>query len=195
MEMKKSQEELFISFLISAALIVIVILSFTDCVTVTHHPGFSPWSTEYLTSLLSSQSTNQTTVYTQSFWPVFFCIYTPVQLLLLWLGKKRSVCVIGLILNIYFFGTFLFYLFALGGMKPIAYDLHPEYNEYVYGIPVYVIFALGAAVTVLYFFLLHFRRKRLALEAPEKKEEKPNFFISEDGGTLGKLRKTDDTSE
>ena len=183
--MKKNQEELFISFLISASLIVIVILSFTDCVTVTHHSGFSPWSTEYLTSLLSSQSINQTTVYSQSFYPVFFCIYTAVQLLLLWLGRKRSVCVIGLILNIFFFGTFLFYLFALGGMKPIAYDLSPEYNEYVYGIPVYVIFALGAAVTVLYFFLLHFRKKRLALEEPEKTEEKTNFFISEAGGTLG----------
>ena len=185
MKMSMSEEEKFYSFLISIALIAIVILSFTDCVIVTHHPSWSPW---YLNAF--SPDARQTSVYTTNYSPVFVCILTAIQLLLLWLVRKKFVCIICFLLNIIatVFPAFskLYLSYSIKRLNDAIYDYESAYNEYVFGTPVYVIIGLGAGVTVLYFILLHFRKKRLGFEEPVKTDDTSNFFTSEKGGPLGR---------
>lgn len=187
--MRQSKEEYLYSVFISITLIVILILSFTDCVTVTHHPSLSGWSPN------SRPITTNTTGYL----PVFICILTAAQLLLIWLVRKKFACIIGVLLNIIAAAFPVFYMTFSSQwgktMSTFFYDYEPAYNEYVFGMPVYVILGLGAAVTVFYFVLLHFRRKRIDLEKLAKLNETANFFAPENGGTLGNAGETDDISE
>ena len=167
---RMSSEEWIITIMISVALIAIVIFSFTGCVTVTHHPVWSAWDISTWNSEMYTGPNGKTTVYTTSYSPVFVCIFTAVQLLLLWLVNKKFVCVLGVILNI--FATVLpvlsFKYFNMMGvwMKDNIYDYTPAYNEYAFGIIVYLIIGIGLVVTAWYFVLLHYRRKRIPRKAP-----------------------------
>ena len=157
---RMSSEEWIITIMISVALIVIVIFSFTGCITVTHHPSWSGWSSK----------PSKVTVYTTGYLPVYVCILTAGQLLLLWLVNKKFVCILGVILN--FFATVIplpylsFKASVEVAMKDFFTDYTPEYNEYVFGTIVYLIIGIGVVVTVLYFVLLHYRRKRISKKAP-----------------------------
>ena len=157
---RMSSEEWIITIMISVALIAIVIFSFTDCITVTHHPSWSAWSSKPY----------KATVYMGGYLPVYVCILTVGQLLLLWLVNKKFACILGVISN--FFATVipLPYLYLKTSfetaMKDMFYDYISEYNEYVFGPIVYLIIGIGVVVTVLYFVLLHYRRKRIPKKAP-----------------------------
>ena len=98
---RMSSEEWIITIMISVALIAIVIFSFTDCITVTHHPSWSAWSLKPY----------KATVYKGGYLPVYVCILTAGQLLLLWLVNKKFACILGVISNFFFFFFPLPYLY------------------------------------------------------------------------------------
>ena len=158
MKTKLSLVEKVISICITVALAIIVILSFTKGVTVTHHPSQSGWS----------NTVKKVTTYQDYYAPYLIIILSSIQILLIWLVRKRFVCIIGILLNIIALAAPITYmLFSTKWARFLnasTYDYSYKYNEYIFGVPVYIIFGLGFVVTVLYVVLLVFRCKRIARE-------------------------------
>ena len=160
MTKRMSGVEWLITLTISLALIVITVLSFTHCFTVTHHPEFSAWGPH------DPYSNNRITVTSEGFSPVLMCVFTAIQLILLWFVDKFFACIAGGILNFYATAIkALQYFLADMGNKILVdhiYDYSPSYSEYSFRITAYLIVVIGIAVTFLYIALLFYRTKRIS---------------------------------
>ena len=135
-----------ITWSITVLLLAIVLLSFTKCVTVTHHPGFSAWAEETWGRPLVVSKTGYS--------PVFICILTGIQLILLWVCKKRFCCWIGMLLNIVATaGPIRVRLFSnhLEETKYAIPDYIDPHDIYSFSWPVYLIISIGIVIIVLYF--------------------------------------------
>ena len=142
-----------IAGLITAFLIIIAILSWTECVTVTQYPAWSAWSPDLWNS--------PPVVSTARYWPVYICILTGIELILLWAVKKRFACWIGIFLNIAAtvgpcIGEILL-SFVTKKLGELIYDFSPGYNTYSFSFPVFLIIILGVVNTTLYCLLLRSR--------------------------------------
>ena len=135
-------------------MITIVLLSFTKCVTVTEYPGYSTWSID--------RGNMQLVVSTVRYSPVYICVLTSIELILLWAVKKRFTCWIGIFLNIAAtMGPFcnkLLHSYVSRQFSKIMFDYDAGYVTYSFSFFVFLIIALGIAITVLYFLLFRFRK-------------------------------------
>ncbi|MBQ6164054.1 MAG: hypothetical protein IJK23_06225 [Clostridia bacterium] len=146
-----------VAFIITVLLVAAALLSFTECVTVTHHAAFNAFSGE--------MGQADSIVTQERYSPVFLGVLTLAELILLWAIKKRFTCWIGILLNITATaGPCVFMTARKIASEMIAesiYDYRPAYNEYRFALPVYLILLLGCAVTVLYIILFRWRKNEL----------------------------------
>ncbi|MCR4702287.1 MAG: hypothetical protein K5665_01345 [Saccharofermentans sp.] len=136
--------------MISILLIVMTILSFTNCVTVVHHKEFNPWS-----SLPSFGESRESAPFQESYSPVLFIVLSVIELFLIWIADKRLLSFLASVLNVIatVFPIWSRYTMQQWGEHPIMSDYFPAYNEYTYGVAVCVIIAMGATVFVTYIIL------------------------------------------
>lgn len=144
------------SCLLSIALIIIPLISFTDCVYVTHHPSWSAWGDTFM-------NPGEITFSYTNYSPMWVCIFTGIQLILLWVLRKPFACWIGVVLNflgaIYPGLSMLSRTYASETMNDAIFDYKFAYNGYSFEAPVYWIFTLSVAVIILYIVLFAFRRE------------------------------------
>ena len=159
-----NKKQCILSSILSVILVAVVLLSLTDCAFVTHHPSWSPWSTD---GFLTAQ---KITTYYTNYSPLWVGVFTGFQLFLLWVLRKPFACWLGIVLNIV--GTILPW-FRMVMEAPIEKwsesmftDVYNTYNEYVFEPPFYCIMILSAAIIVLYIILFVFRRKNMKRMTP-----------------------------
>ena len=157
--MNMNKKLCILSCLLSFVLVAVLLISFTNCVYVVHHPSWSAWSPD------AFDAERSTSFYT-NYSPLWVSIFTVIQLILLWIFRKPFVCWFGIVLNIVgtLFPGFRMILSALTGkmLKDAFYDYTPSYDEYTFKTPFYLIIILSIAITTLYIILFIFRRKAKA---------------------------------
>ena len=89
-----NKKQCILSSILSVILVAVVLLSLTDCAFVTHHPSWSPWSTD---GFLTAQ---KITTYYTDYSPSWVGVFTAIQLILLWVLRKPFACWFGIVLNI-----------------------------------------------------------------------------------------------
>lgn len=152
-----NKKQCILSCLLSVIIVVVLLLSFTDCAYVVHHPSWSPWDID------SFMNASKITTYYTNYSPIWVCVFTVIQLILLWVLRKPFACWFGIVLNI--IGTILpgFYMVTSAPfakmMESAVYDVYYEYNEYTFQPPFYWIIILSAVITTLYVILFIFRRE------------------------------------
>ena len=155
-----SKEEKIYSIIISAVLMVIAALSFIESVTLIIHHPWSPWKIRVGGEVITEHI---------GYYPIFICILILLQLILLWVIRKRFILIICALLDLLAaMGPFVMLLYAatieraiLETMGKISYDGHSGYIEVEFKWPVYVIMFLGIAVFFLYLFLRNNRKESL----------------------------------
>ena len=137
------KKEIVMKIIISALLLVIVALSFTQCVKVIHIQGMTIAGQELPTSYYTGYSS------------IVFSIVTILELRQLWFPQKQTSCKKCFFLNI--FATvshwFVQLYWDLISKIDLGFDSSPTYNRYEYGILVYVIYGLSFLVSILYIYL------------------------------------------
>ena len=152
-----SKEEKIYSIIISAVLAVIAALSFIESVTVKILHGWG-----------MSLNRKITEVYT-GYFPVFICILILLQLILLWVIRKRFILITCALLDLLAtIGPFVMLLYAATIERAILeerekhiYDVYYGYIEVKFKWPVYVILVLGIVVFFLYLVLRNHRKESL----------------------------------
>lgn len=141
---------LALKVMISILLIVMTILSFTNCVTVVHHDEFNPWA-----SLSLWSKNRESAPFQESYSPLLFTVLSVIELFLIWIADKRLLSFLASVLNVIatVFPIWSRYANQYWGEHPMMSDYFPAYNEYTYGVAVYVIIAMGATVFVTYIIL------------------------------------------
>ena len=89
-----NKKQRILSCLLSVILVAVLVISFTNCVYVVHHPAWSP-----LSSYDFTEANKITTFYT-NYSPIWVCVFTVIQLILLWVLRKPFACWFGIVLNI-----------------------------------------------------------------------------------------------
>ena len=145
------------SCLLSITFVAVVLLSFTDCVYGSHSSSWSAWDVDSFTKPVTITFSNS------NYSPIWVCIFAVIQLILLWVLRKPSVCWAGIVLNIagniFPVLRYIFIAQASVSISTMFSDTYYGTTTYTFGTPVYMIISLSVLITILYIFLFAFRRE------------------------------------